>query len=245
MNTSIYLMRTISFVLFLLYTIPSFSLSLIVSSSSPLLKNAIPMIRGNQNYKNSNVLELRAELKHNSDIHSNNVSNNNIGNFKINNENRVTENHLSPWNDNHQTETTLSSSFSSIHRDQQHLTNRRHILATTALAFITHSIITTATPQPAAAADASKGSSGNGKTIIYNSGKTPLAPGQKPKDKNDTSGTRKDPNFLRSVSNCKSQCENSLDSEGYARSKEECLSDCQDICCTTYEQCTFQIVPRI
>lgn len=80
---------------------------------------------------------------------------------------------------------------------------------------------------------------------VYKSGKAPIVPGQKPKDKNDTSGTRKDPNFLRSISNCKSQCENSTGSDGYARSKEECLSDCQDICCTTYEQCTFGIVPRI
>lgn len=80
---------------------------------------------------------------------------------------------------------------------------------------------------------------------IYKSGKTPIVPDQKPKDKNDTSGTRKDTSFLRSISNCKSQCETVVGSDGYARSKEECLSDCQDICCTTYEQCTFGIVPRI
>lgn len=80
---------------------------------------------------------------------------------------------------------------------------------------------------------------------IYKSGKTPIVPGQKPKDKNDVSGTRKDPSFLRSLSNCKAQCETTTGSDGYARSKEECLSDCQDICCTTYEQCTFGIVPRM
>jgi len=72
-------------------------------------------------------------------------------------------------------------------------------------------------------------------------GKTPKIPGQKPKDPNDTRGTRKDPGFLRSISDCKSQCENANGS----KSKEDCLSECQDICCTTYEQCTFAIVPRI
>jgi hypothetical protein len=80
--------------------------------------------------------------------------------------------------------------------------------------------------------------------VIWKSGKAPIVPGQKPKDKNDVSGTRKDPNFLRSIATCKSQCEQSNGPDGFARSREECLSDCQDICCTTYEQCTFAIVPR-
>lgn len=65
---------------------------------------------------------------------------------------------------------------------------------------------------------------------VYLSGKPPKVPGAKPKDKNDLSGTRKDPNFLRSIADCKSQCE----SKG--KPKEDCLSECQDICCTTYEQ---------
>mmetsp|Transcript_2646 Transcript_2646/g.2521 ORF Transcript_2646/g.2521 Transcript_2646/m.2521 type:complete len:168 (+) Transcript_2646:16-519(+) len=80
---------------------------------------------------------------------------------------------------------------------------------------------------------------------IWKSGKTPIVAGAKPKDKNDTNGTRKDSSFLRGISNCKSQCEGSNGPDGFARSKEECLSDCQDICCSTYEQCTFGIVPRI
>jgi hypothetical protein len=69
-------------------------------------------------------------------------------------------------------------------------------------------------------------------------------PGQKPRDKDDVKGTRKDPNFLRSVADCKGKCENTPGSDGLARTKEECLTTCQDICCTTYEQCTFAIVPR-
>ena len=80
---------------------------------------------------------------------------------------------------------------------------------------------------------------------IWLTGKAPKVPGQKPRDKGDYTGTKKDPKFLRSISDCKSQCENTPSPDGLARSKEDCLSDCQDICCTTYEQCTFAIVPRI
>lgn len=80
---------------------------------------------------------------------------------------------------------------------------------------------------------------------IWLTGKDPVIPGKKPRDKNDVTGTRKDPNFLRSVSDCKNQCERSPDKDGYARTKEECFSDCQDVCCSTYQQCTFAIVNRI
>lgn len=109
--------------------------------------------------------------------------------------------------------------------------SRRQVFATLGT-FLT--VAATTTPQSALADD-----------TIYITGKAPQVPGQKPaKDKNDVKGTRKDPNFLRSISDCKSQCENS-GSGGLAKSKEDCLSECQDICCTTYEQCTFSIVPRI
>lgn len=85
----------------------------------------------------------------------------------------------------------------------------------------------------------------SGDKTIWLTGKEPVVSGQKTRDKNDVSGTKKDPKFLRSLADCKSQCENGAGSDGYARSKEECLSDCQDICCTTYQQCTFAIVNRI
>jgi hypothetical protein len=97
-----------------------------------------------------------------------------------------------------------------------------------------------APPAMAAVAAADEGS-----TTIYRSGKPPMVPGQKAKDKNDTKGTRKDPDFLRSISDCKSQCTSTNGPDGFAKAKEDCLSECQDICCTTYEQCTFNIVPRI
>ena len=99
------------------------------------------------------------------------------------------------------------------------------------------SIIAT-TPLVASAAD-------SGDTI-WKTGKSPQIPNQKPKDKSDsTKGTRKDPSFLRSISDCKGKCESSPGPDGLARSSTECLSACQDTCCTTYEQCTFAIVPRL
>lgn len=80
----------------------------------------------------------------------------------------------------------------------------------------------------------------------YISGKPPQVAGQaKPQDKSNVKGTRKDPDFLRSIADCRSQCQNTVGSDGYARAKEDCLSECQDICCKTYEQCTFNIVPRL
>eukprot|EP00956_Cyclotella_meneghiniana_P031337 scaffold81936_cov56-Cyclotella_meneghiniana.AAC.8 len=81
-------------------------------------------------------------------------------------------------------------------------------------------------------------------STIWKTGRAPEIPGQKPRDKSDTKGTRKDPNFLRSIADCKGKCENSPGPDGLARSSVECLSACQDICCTTYEQCTFAIVAR-
>lgn len=86
---------------------------------------------------------------------------------------------------------------------------------------------------------------GDSAATVWLTGKSPKIPGEKPKDPKDTKGTRKDSNFLRSISDCKSQCERVGGPDGLARSTQDCLSECQDICCTTYEQCTFAIVPRI
>ena len=83
---------------------------------------------------------------------------------------------------------------------------------------------------------ASSSASAADSATIYKSGKAPIVPGQKPKDKGDVKGTRKDPDFLRSVADCKNQCQSTNGPDGLARSKEDCLSECQDICCTTYEQ---------
>ena len=79
----------------------------------------------------------------------------------------------------------------------------------------------------------------------YVSGKSPIIPGEAKKKSDSTKGTRKDPDFLRSIADCRNQCQAAPGSGGLAKSKEDCLSECQDICCKTYEQCTFNIVPRI
>lgn len=124
-----------------------------------------------------------------------------------------------------------------LHAHAENQTSRRESFQTIALTFGLGSTSALFLPQNANAAES--------QPTIYKSGKAPIVAGQKPQDKGDLKGTKKDPNFLRSISQCKSQCEQTTDKDGFAKSKEECLSDCQDICCTTYEQCTFGIVPRI
>ena len=117
---------------------------------------------------------------------------------------------------------------------------REWMTATTSTLLATASSITllsNSKPEQALAATVESGD------VIWKTGRAPIVPGKTPpSDKGDVKGTRKDPNFLRSVADCKGKCENSLDSDGLARSATECLQACQDICCTTYEQCTFTIV---
>mmetsp|Transcript_20642 Transcript_20642/g.28711 ORF Transcript_20642/g.28711 Transcript_20642/m.28711 type:complete len:167 (-) Transcript_20642:1190-1690(-) len=113
--------------------------------------------------------------------------------------------------------------------------SRREVFGKFASILTVGAVSTFLNVRPAEAADGA---------TIWNTGKAPKVPGQKPKDKSDVSGTRKDPSFLRSLSDCKSKCENTAGPDGLSKSKEDCLSECQDICCTTYEQCTFSITPR-
>lgn len=74
----------------------------------------------------------------------------------------------------------------------------------------------------------------NKPVLIYKSGKNP-----DPSASNSDSktGTRKDTNFLRCMSNCKADCQK----PGEGLAKIDCVQDCQDQCCTTYEQCSFKI----
>jgi hypothetical protein len=67
----------------------------------------------------------------------------------------------------------------------------------------------------------------------YKSGKSPFV--QNPNDLKE--GTKKDKQFLRSMSNCKAKCQ--APSEGLA--KVDCIQDCQDQCCSSYEQCSLKI----
>lgn len=69
--------------------------------------------------------------------------------------------------------------------------------------------------------------------LVYRSGKNPNA-NQK---KDSKEGTKKDIGFLRCMSQCKSDCQ--LPGEGLA--KTDCVQDCQDQCCNSYEQCSFKI----
>ena len=69
--------------------------------------------------------------------------------------------------------------------------------------------------------------------LVYKSGKSPSGP-----NKNDPKlGTKKEPSFLRCVSNCKSDCQK----PGEGLAKNDCVADCQDQCCSSYEQCSFKI----
>jgi len=78
--------------------------------------------------------------------------------------------------------------------------------------------------------------------IYYKSGKAPVSMDLKEKNSNtkgasdSKAGTKKDSNFLRCMSNCKSDCQ--APSSGLA--KVDCFQDCQDQCCNSYEQCSFK-----
>jgi hypothetical protein len=120
--------------------------------------------------------------------------------------------------------------------DNKVIMNRRNVLGA-AFGIASSMSILGGGGQPAAAAATEE-------LTVYKTGKAPKVPGQKPQSKDDTKGTRKDPSFLRGIANCKNTCLNTPDSAGLAKSQSDCLSECQDICCTTYEQCTFAITPR-
>ena len=71
----------------------------------------------------------------------------------------------------------------------------------------------------------------------YISGKNPDGP---PKDPSDTKGTKKDYNYMRCLSSCLAKCQ--APAPGVqGKERGECLQDCRDDCCTTYEQCTYTI----
>ena len=72
----------------------------------------------------------------------------------------------------------------------------------------------------------------------YLSGKNPDGP---PKDPSNTKGTKKDYNYLRCLSGCLAKCEAPPAPGLQGKERGECLQDCRDDCCTTYEQCTYTI----
>lgn len=71
--------------------------------------------------------------------------------------------------------------------------------------------------------------------IIYRSGKTPVGTVKSSSD--PKAGTKKETSFLKSMSNCKTDCQQ----PGEGLAKNDCVQDCQDQCCNSYEQCSFKI----
>ena len=72
----------------------------------------------------------------------------------------------------------------------------------------------------------------------YKSGKTPYIDGEQSKDKDkNTVGSRKETSFLRAMSDCKTKCQQ----PGEGLAKNDCVQDCQDQVCNSYEQCSFKI----
>ena len=57
------------------------------------------------------------------------------------------------------------------------------------------------------------------------------------KDKSD--GTKKDPKYLSCLNDCIPRCLGPPGSE--QKDRLECLEQCQDDCCFTYQQCTYRV----
>lgn len=60
---------------------------------------------------------------------------------------------------------------------------------------------------------------------------------EKPRGSKDRTGTKKDSNYLRCLSDCTTECRKP--GQGPSKDNAECLEACQDYCCQTYEQCTY------
>ena len=94
-------------------------------------------------------------------------------------------------------------------------------------------VVETVTPAGAVAA----GEDGEGKRWI--SGKSDV-----PVPKGETKGTKKDIGFLRCLSNCVSDCQK-IGASGVPKGRDDCLIECQNECCMTYEQCTCTLNPNL
>ena len=71
--------------------------------------------------------------------------------------------------------------------------------------------------------------------LVYKSGKSPVQ-----EDPNDPKvGSKKEKRFLKCISSCKSDCQ--APSGGLATSSLDCIQDCQDKCCDSYEQCSYKL----
>lgn len=71
-----------------------------------------------------------------------------------------------------------------------------------------------------------------GPALVYKSGKNP-----RPNPSDPKAGSKKDSSFLKCLSSCKQDCQRPA--AGLA--KGDCVQDCQDQCCASYEQCSFKV----
>ena len=95
-------------------------------------------------------------------------------------------------------------------------------------AFAAAALAGAATPAAIAGSD--------GAPKLWLSGKSdPLRPTSK--DKLD--GTKKDPKYLSCLNDCVPRCQGPPGSP--AKERSDCLLECQQECCSTYEQCTYTI----
>jgi len=90
------------------------------------------------------------------------------------------------------------------------------------------------TPTPAFATDGQEAGD-KAATLVFKSGKNPV----RNVDKEDKTGTKTDKKFLKCLSGCKSTCEQPTG--GPAVQRVDCIQDCQDQCCDSYEQCSYKI----
>ncbi|CEL93616.1 unnamed protein product [Vitrella brassicaformis CCMP3155] len=98
------------------------------------------------------------------------------------------------------------------------------------------SAIAAASWQLAVSISASAAEGGEGEKRLWISGKST----EPKKDPKAREGTKRDPKFLKCLSQCLSECKKP-GSYGYSKSEDECLEDCRDECCFTYEQCSYAI----
>lgn len=93
-------------------------------------------------------------------------------------------------------------------------------------------LLTLTPPRIASAADAAAPAAAPAGPKKWMSGKS-----EKPRGSKDRTGTKKDSNYLRCLSDCTTDCRRP--GQGPSKDNAECLEACQDYCCQTYEQCTY------
>jgi hypothetical protein len=100
-------------------------------------------------------------------------------------------------NNNNNDETTATTTTTTATTTANATTTRRNMFQKLIVSSTAFALLAGESSLSSASAAAEK------EPTIWKSGKEPIIQGKKPRDKNDTSGTRKDGEFLRSLSQCK------------------------------------------